>query len=244
MSRPYRADLAYIHDAGHGVFARGAVAWIIGMLRRAEITDGRIVELGCGTGIMTQELTSAGYDVLGIDIAPDMIALAREKAPQAEFRIESFLSAEIPPCRTVLAVGEVFNYLFDESNSLERLEELLERCFAALEPGGLLIFDVLEPDQLTGARAVKNWRDGDDWSVMVKTTENPEDHTLTRHIVSYRKVGELYRRDVEVHHQQLWPRKVLAARLRQIGFRVRTCGGYGEPRLKRHAVFLARKPLT
>src|SRR5690606_39786726 len=70
MSRPYRADLAYIHDAGHGDFARGAVAWIIGMLRRAEITDGRIVELGCGTGIMTQELTSAGYDVLGIDIAP------------------------------------------------------------------------------------------------------------------------------------------------------------------------------
>ena len=121
---------------------------------------------------------------------------------------------------------------------------MFERCYAALDPGGLLIFDVVDPQRLAGARSVKNWRDGDDWSVMVKTTENPDDRTLTRHIVSYRKVGELYRRDVEVHRQQLWPRRALAARLRQIGFRVRICSGYGEPRLKRHAVFLARKPLT
>ena len=62
--------------------------------------------LGCGHGV--------GVSALGIDISEGMVALAREHVPQATFRVESLLSAELPSCVAVAAVGECLNYLFDD----------------------------------------------------------------------------------------------------------------------------------
>jgi hypothetical protein len=65
---------------------------------------------------------------------------------------------------------------------------------------------------------------------------------LTRRITSFRKVGELYRRDHEVHRLRLFPPSELASELRDTGFRVRVLAGYGPQRfVPGHAGFLARK---
>jgi hypothetical protein len=64
-----------------------------------------------------------------------------------------------------------------------------------------------------------------------------------RTITSFRKVGELYRRDDEVHDQRLYRASKIAGELRQTGFRVKTMRSYGDYDLPRaHAAFLARKP--
>src|SRR5215469_14060460 len=113
----YTEDLAYIHDTGYGDFARTAAPALLESLRARGITSGLVVDLGCGSGIWAQALVAAGYDVLGIDISPAMIRLARRKAPGAKFRTASLLSAELPPCAAVTAIGECVNYAFDPSNS-------------------------------------------------------------------------------------------------------------------------------
>jgi hypothetical protein len=66
---------------------------------------------------------------------------------------------------------------------------------------------------------------------------------LIRHITSFRKVGDLYRRDEEVHRQRLFTRSEVATQLRSCGFRVRVLRGYG-PLCFPPGVFgfLARKP--
>ena len=74
----YSEDLAYIHDAGYGDFARGAAPALLGALRAHGITTGRVVDLGCGSGIWAALLLDAGYEVLGIDISPAMIRLAKK----------------------------------------------------------------------------------------------------------------------------------------------------------------------
>lgn len=140
--KAYDVDLAYIHDVGFGDFAGAAARFLIEYLPAQGIHSGQIVELGCGSGIQAAALTEAGYDVLGYDISPAMVALSASRAPGGEFRCASFLDAEIPDCQVVTAVGEVFNYLFDERNSLSDLKKLFRRIYGALDPGGVFLFDV------------------------------------------------------------------------------------------------------
>ena len=77
--------------------------------------------------------------------------------------------------------------------------------------------------------------------VLVEREEDRE--TLTRRIVTFRKVGEHYRRSDETHRRRLYWAVEAAEKLRRVGFRVRMIRGYGRYRLpKAHAAFVARKP--
>jgi SAM-dependent methyltransferase len=238
----YAPDLAWIHDAGHGEFARHAATAVLDILRRRGMPGGLIVDLGCGSGIAAEQWCAAGYDVLGIDLSPAMIDLARRRAPRAEFRVSSFLDAEIPPCVAVTAIGECFSYLFDRTRADRRLDRLFVRVYESLQPGGLFTFDVVTPGRVPGGGPRQLHRLGDDWAVLVTAEEDRNRRLLTRHITSFRRVGQQYRRDGESHRQRLFDPRELADRLRHVGFRVRRLRGYGEFKFPRGvAGFLARK---
>ena len=242
MADGYRADLAYIHDAGHTGFATGAAPGLLALLRRHGITGGLVVDLGCGSGVWARILTDAGYDVLGVDYSSAMIALARKRAPRATFRNESYTQVNLPPCDAVTSVGECLNYLFVR-NTRAALASLFRRVYDALRLGGVFVFDILEPGQLPGGKPRKGHRTGDDWAVVVDVEVDRAQQVLTRRITSFRRIGKLYRRDEEVHRQRLYAARDLAAALRRVGFRVRVLRGYGDFRLGRaHVVLLARKP--
>jgi SAM-dependent methyltransferase len=244
MTEAYREDLAVIHDAGYGGHARSAAPVLLDALRRAGMTGGLVVDLACGSGILSAEVASAGYEVLGIDIAPAMVELARRRVPGGRFLVRSLLKAQLPPCVAIAAVGEGVNYLFDEGNTDQALAELFRRAFAALCPGGLLLLDAAGPGRIPGHGPRQSFREGDDWAVLVTTEEDAERRLLTRQITSFRRVGAWYRRDHEVHRLRLLPPAELAEQLRAAGFRVRVLRRYGELRLPRGLTgLLAHKPV-
>src|SRR4030095_3708638 len=154
----YREDLAHIHDAGHGDFALAAAPGILAELRRYQINDGLIIDLGCGSGIWARELRNAGYECLGIDISRAMLGLARARVPDAEFRCASIFNARLPRCEAVTSVGECLNYLFDSGNQLSALVPLFQRVHRALSPGGVFIFDMLGPGQLPAGTTTRSFR--------------------------------------------------------------------------------------
>jgi SAM-dependent methyltransferase len=238
----YREDLAYIHDVGFGTFAKNAAPALLKMLRQRGIVGGLVVDLGCGSGIWARELCDAGYDVLGVDQSPAMLAIASKRAPKAEFRRDSFLSARLPLCVAVTAVGECFNYVFDRRNTLPRLRRLFHRIHGALVPGGIFIFDVAGPGRVPAPGIQRKWWESKDWAVLVEIEEDRQQKILTRRITSFRKLGTLYRRDNEVHQQRLFAPPDVARQLQDSGFRVRVLRGYGELRFPPgHCGFLALK---
>ena len=95
----YGCDLAYIHDKGFGAFARGSAPGLLKLCQQNGITEGLVVDLGCGSGIWAKELAGAGYRVIGVDISPAMIELARQRVPKSEFHVGSFIRCRVPPCR-------------------------------------------------------------------------------------------------------------------------------------------------
>ena len=85
--------------------------------------------------------------------------------------------------------------------------------------------------------------EGEGWTCMVEYRKDVARHQLTRRIVSFRKVGNIYRRHEETHTQQLYPASKIVEMLRKIGFRVRKARSYGKYRLSPCVVALmARKP--
>jgi SAM-dependent methyltransferase len=237
----YASDLAYIHDQGFGAFAKGAAPGLLNLLCQNGIPNGRVVDLGCGSGIWARELTDAGYQVVGVDISPAMIELARRRAPEAEFHVKSFLRFRLPPCRAVTALGEVFNYLFDRTNSLRSLRRVCQGVFDALTPKGILVFDIAQPGRCKGLK--QGFKEGEDWACLVAFHHDGSTRQLIRRIVTFRKTGDAYRWQEETHRQQLYSGRSIAQMLRDIGFRVRLVRSYGAYALPKRVVGLvARKP--
>jgi SAM-dependent methyltransferase len=238
----YKSDLSYIHDAGFGDFAKMSAPWLLDLLRSYGIGDGLVVDLGCGSGIWARELSRAGYDVLGIDISTSMIAIARKRVPHAEFRTGSLLRATLPKCEAVTALGECFNYSFDESNNLAQVARAFDRVYSALKPGGLFVFDIAPPGRGKGPR--QRHRQGKDWAIMTEVDEDTATNRLTRRITTFRKRGRRYIRGEEVHILQLYKKAEILNELRRAGFRVRTVRAYGEqPMIGNCVGFVARKPV-
>lgn len=243
----YGDDLAYIHDTGFGHVAQNAATELLRLLGKRGIkrsTTKRVVDLGCGSGILAQAISAAGYDVLGLDFSESMLALAASRAPRAEFRCESFLSAEIPPCLAVTAIGEVFNYLFDDRNQESRPFEVFVRIFSALCPGGLFLFDVAMPGRVAKPGIQRGFSEGADWTCLYSAEEDRRQKTLTRTITTFRREGELYRRTNEVHRLRLYRSEEVKRRLRAAGFRVRILRRYDRFRFPPGwAAFAATKPV-
>jgi SAM-dependent methyltransferase len=106
-----------------------------------------VLDLACGTGSMTLELYSRGYDMIGADMSDDMLSMAMDKAYDREASGILFIKQDMRSFELYGTVGAVtccldsVNYLTDDGD--------LEKCFSTvhnyLDPDGLFIFDVNTP---------------------------------------------------------------------------------------------------
>jgi SAM-dependent methyltransferase len=238
-SRDYQEDLAYIHHIGFGQFAAKASPGLLQILKRAPITRGMLVDLGCGSGIWASRAQQAGFDVVGIDASPSMVQLAQRLAPRAEFHCGSLYDWKLPRCQVITAIGESLTY-FTPGKPALALAPLFRRLAAALVPGGLLIFDLI----LTGTPALdkRSWQAGHDWAILTDTRELPSSRRLIRNMTTFRKIDGLYRRGHEIHHVRIFQRDQVARALRLAGFSFRTAPHYGKMKLyPRRLAFICRK---
>ena len=109
----------------------------------------KCVECACGTGNLTLRLKKRGYQITGVDVSEEMLAAAMEKVRAAGMMIpfvkQDMCALTVPRLvDCVLATCDGVNYL----TAPERAKAFFAAAFAALRPGGALIFDVSTPDKL------------------------------------------------------------------------------------------------
>ena len=236
----YERDLAYIHAAAFSGLAEGAAPEIVRRLRSARAAIRSVVDVGCGAGPLATALVEAGFDVTGIDASADLITIAQQRVPKARFLHSSIYDAEIPACQAIVAVGEPLAYHAESADADSRIASLFHRAAQALPAGGMFIFDLIEfGEPSLGSRS---WHSGEDWAVLVETSEKQDSRTLVRRIETFRRVGELYRRGCEVHTVRLFDTAALLNQLAGCGFETETAQAYGASQLplRRRAFFCAR----
>ena len=98
-----------------------------------------IVDLACGTGSLSVRLAGMGYDVIGVDISPEMLMKAREKSPadilylcQPMQRLDLYGTVDAMVC-----VLDSVNHI----TKRQTLQEAFRRVSLFLEPDGVFIFD-------------------------------------------------------------------------------------------------------
>ena len=225
----YSTDLAYVHDAGFSRFAHRAAPELIAILRDAGIRRGLIIDIGCGSGVLSAHLVEAGYTVVGIDRSAAMIRLARAAVPDARFRVASLTAARLPRCAAVIALNEIVSYVPEPRRRLTALRTFSERAHAALRPGGLLVFDFIASAE--GRTYAGKSRSGRDWAVAVRAEADRAGRVLTRHITTFRKIDGEYRKSRETHRIRIYDPIDVSRALAAIGFRVKMRRSYGRLRL-------------
>lgn len=123
----------------------------------------KILDVGCGNGVISRHLGKLGFNVLGIDVSDQTIARARElnTLPNVFFEV---ISAE-----QLVAQGDTFDAIIC-SEVLEHLQNpssLLKVLYQSLKPDGILIVTVPNgsgPRELFVTRPVLKMRESNNWA--------------------------------------------------------------------------------
>lgn len=111
----------------------------------------RLLELGCGTGQVTERLVAAGARVVAVDALPEMLEGARRRAPQADYVVGDVLGALPPGPFDAVVVSFVLHNL-----TADRRRAMLSTAGGLLAPGGTIA--VLDWHLPAGRRRAAAWR--------------------------------------------------------------------------------------
>ncbi len=108
----YRRDLAVVHHRGFAFHAAACAPGILEFLAPVRAREGLVLELGCGSGVLTRELIAAGHRVIATDASPAMLELTHELVDgAAEVRQLTLPDDPLPDADAIVAVGHPLNYL-------------------------------------------------------------------------------------------------------------------------------------
>ena len=117
--------------------------YLISLLKSYGINEGLILDMGCGTGNITEPLAKAGYDMIGIDNSEDMLGIAMDKRYDSgldilylcqdmrEFELYGTVAAAVSICDSM-------NYILE----YDELVQVFKLVNNYLDPNGLFIFDL------------------------------------------------------------------------------------------------------
>ena len=225
----YRADLARIHHLGFGFHADACAPGILALLEPVRARDGLVVELGCGSGLLTRYLVDAGHRVVATDASPAMLELARGYVHGAEEIRQVVLPDDpIPDADAIVSIGHALSYL----PTADAIDRALVASANALRPGGVFAIDVCDLSYVEAQQApdVKAWVE-DDWALITQRSAPSPDRFVRQMATFTRNDDGSWRRDDERHDNILIDTSTVPALLADHGVAVTVGSAFGREQL-------------
>ncbi len=194
--------------------------YLTGLLEKYGAKSGLLLELGCGTGTMTELLAAAGYDMIGVDRSEEMLEEALQK------RVESgrdilYLQQDMREfelygtVRAVVSICDSVNYITDPAELLE----VFRLVNNYLDPGGVFIFDfntLYKYQEVLGDCTIAENRENCSfiWDNYYYEDEKINEYELTLFI---REEENLYRRYEETHFQRAYTLEEMVSLVKRSG---------------------------
>ncbi|MDD7740513.1 MAG: class I SAM-dependent methyltransferase [Fusicatenibacter sp.] len=193
--------------------------YLLGLLREYGIEDGLVLDLGCGTGNMTELLSKAGYDMIGVDNSEDMLEIAGEKRAASGldilYLLQDMREFELyGTVRAVISICDSMNYILEE----EELCRVFSLVNNYLDPGGYFIFDLntkYKYEQMGETTIAENREEA---SFIWDNYYDPQEEINEYELAIFLPVGEdLYRKFEEVHYQRAYDLPTIRYLLEEAG---------------------------
>lgn len=194
------------------------------ILQKEGISDGLVLDLGCGTGSMTEELAGRGYDMIGVDNSEDMLEIAMEKRQESGhdilYLLQDMQEFELyGTVRAVVSVCDSVNYVTEK----EELEQVFRLVNNYLDPGGIFVFDFnteYKYREVLGDRTIAENREDSSfiWDNYYYEEEHMNEYELTLFIQETDQ-KELYHKYQETHFQKAYTLEEIRELLEKSGLR-------------------------
>lgn len=178
------------------------------LLQEYDVEDGLVLDLGCGTGSLTEILATKGYDMIGADGSAEMLEIAMEKKAQSGhdilYLLQDMREFELyGTVRAVVSVCDCVNYITDE----KELEQVFRLVNNYLDPEGIFIFDFnteYKYKEILGEQTIAEDREDCSfiWDNYYYEDESMNEYELTLFIRE--QDSNLYRKYQEMHYQKAY----------------------------------------
>ena len=224
-NRYYQRDLALVHHRGFGFHADATAPGMLKLLEPVLERGGLVVEIGCGSGLLTRYLVDAGHRVIATDASPAMLELAQEIAGDAEDVREVVLPDDpLPEADAIVGVGHALNYLPDAAS----IDRALVGIAEALRPGGLLAIDLCDLEWGEFRRdAPGSGRVGDDWAIVMESSLPTPDRYVRQMATFLRNDDGSWRRNDERHDNVLLDTSLVPPLLAEHGIAAHVARSFG-----------------
>lgn len=190
------------------------------LLKSQGVTRGTVVDLGCGTGSITELLARRGYDMIGIDYSPDMLAVAQnkmyEKGQSILYLLQDMTEFQLAgQVQAMVSICDSMNYILED----EDLKKVFAQAACYLESGGVFIFDMnteYKYAEIMGDNTIaENQEDSSFiWENFYDKEQQINEYDLTLFI---REEGDLYRKEEEFHYQRAYSLELVKDLMKQGG---------------------------
>lgn len=111
------------------------------------------LDLACGTGPHLRHFIDYGYQCSGLDLNQPMLDIAQARCPEAHFMLQNMASFALD---TPVDLITCFLYSIHYNASIAALQQCLASIYAALTPGGILLFNAVDKDKICNLTAVRH----------------------------------------------------------------------------------------
>lgn len=195
--------------------------YLVALLKEHQVEEGLVLDLGCGTGSMTELLAQAGYDMIGIDNAEEMLEIAIEKREKSGhdilYLLQDMREFELyGTVRAIVSICDSVNYITEE----DELVEVFRLVNNYLDPKGMFIFDfntTYKYKEVLGDRVIAEDREECSfiWNNYYYEEEKINEYELSLFIRE--EDSDLYRKFQETHFQRAYDLKTIKELIEESG---------------------------
>lgn len=144
----------------------------------------KVLDMACGTGVFTSLLASQGHQVLGIDLDPVMIQLAKERQADLDMDTLDFREGDLLDLSVLDTDYQLVTCFADSLCFLadyESLKVAFREIYRRLASAGVFLFDVWTPYQVSSGFEGFSYHDYDDEGAILWDTEVDPDSLQVNH---------------------------------------------------------------
>lgn len=194
--------------------------YVIELLQEEGIKDGILLDLGCGTGSVTQLLAKAGYDMIGIDNSVEMLDIAIEKRDESGldilYLLQDMREFELyGTVKGVVSICDSMNYILED----EDLLEVFRLVHNYLDNEGIFIFDMNTMYKYEEILADNTFAEDREESSFIWENYYDEEDEINQYDLSLFVAEEdgRYRKYEETHLQRAYDQKRVEELIRESG---------------------------